>query len=61
MIAWFGAYAIARSSDLKWGNRPDSTESSGAIVATAQTLVAFAMVANLFMASMIIWFEVGDC
>jgi hypothetical protein len=55
LIAWYGAYAIARSSDLKWGNRPDSTESSAEVVETAQTLVYLAVTLNLVIAIVCIY------
>jgi hypothetical protein len=55
MIAWFGAYAIARSSDLKWGNRPDSTESSGDVIATARILVGLGVSANCILAVLSIY------
>ena len=51
MIAWYGAYAIARSSDLKWGNRPDSTESSGEVIETARILVGLSVTTNLLIAA----------
>jgi hypothetical protein len=55
MIAWFGAYAIARSSDLKWGNRPDSTESSGDVIATGRILVGLGVAANCILAVLSIY------
>ena len=58
MIAWYGNYAsIARSSDLKWDNRPDSTESSGAVIDRAKTLVALTVTANLVIAALAIYRE----
>jgi hypothetical protein len=55
MIAWYGAYALARSADLKWGNRPDSTESSSEVVDTARILVGLAVTVNLLIASVSIY------
>jgi hypothetical protein len=56
MIAWCaGAYAIARFADLKWGNRADSTESSAEVIATGQTLLAFAVTLNLLVAAICIY------
>jgi hypothetical protein len=55
MIAWFGAYAIARSSDLKWGNRPDSTESSGEVIETARILVGLGVTINLVLSAVSIY------
>ena len=51
MLAWYGAYAIARSSDLKWGNCPDSTESSGEVIETARILVGLSVTTNLLIAA----------
>jgi hypothetical protein len=51
MLACYGAYAIARSSDRKWGNRPDSTESSGEVIETARIRVGLSVTTNLLIAA----------
>ena len=49
----FRAYELAYASAVptaRWGNRPDSTESSGEVIEVARALVALAVSLNIIIA-----------
>lgn len=57
MTAWFTTYSIARFADRKWGQRPDSTESSAAMIAAGETILVIHQALNILVAGFCIYYK----
>eukprot|EP00935_MAST-01C_sp_MAST-1C-sp1_P001828 g1828.t1 len=54
MIGWFGVYSLARVSDLKWGTRPDDSESIGHMHTTCIRLNIAVAFLNILLTALIL-------
>jgi cellulose synthase/poly-beta-1,6-N-acetylglucosamine synthase-like glycosyltransferase len=54
IIGWFGVYSLARVSDLKWGTRPDDSETIGHMHTTCIRLNIAVALLNVSMTGLIL-------
>eukprot|EP00941_MAST-03F_sp_MAST-3F-sp1_P003302 g3302.t1 len=60
LIGWFGAYSLARSHDLKWGNRPSTAPDVKSIVGTSQSASIIIVILNILLVYITIYNAPGQ-